>query len=681
MGKATARWAWGLAAASLLSPLTAAHAANGVVGTGTPASCTTTSFDTVFASVQSTNGGTITFNCGSAPQAIILTTLKTVSTNTIMQGAGLITLSGGNSTSLFRVLATATLTLDDIALTRANGTYGAIENLGRLNVLGSRLNRNMATVSGGAILSHGILTLSNSIVSDNVATQFGGGVYVDLGSAAIDGSRFADNTLATTATNTLPAGGGAIALAAGTNSTIAGSEFSGNKTTGRVDNGGAISTAGILTLTDSTLRQNTATGPQLGGGIYISGGTTTLARTVIIGNMAGIGAGISQQGGALFVTDVALANNGVDSAGEPLAVFGGGFSAGEGTATLTNVTINGNGAVSGGGFGNDRATTTLTNTTIAGNRATNGGGIYQAGGRVTLVNATVIGNTAALNGDGIFTANASLTSLKNTALTNNGPNCNVPLASATFSMASDSTCGFGPGRDSQNLDFEFNVNNGGFTFTVMPAPGSRMIDNGTGAGCPSTDQRGVARPAGLACDIGAVEYVPGAAPIATAVEYFHAGFRHYFIANLPEEIFKLDAGGFEGWARTGQRFNVYSSPLRTLGPGAKASTAVRKAVCRFFTVAFPPTSSHFYAPEGLGCEGTQKNPDWQYEGNVFDSPLPDATGACAAGDIPVYRLYNNGQGGAPNHRFTVSQAIRQQMIAQGYIAEGAGIGVGMCSPQ
>jgi hypothetical protein len=75
------------------------------------------------------------------------------------------------------------------------------------------------------------------------------------------------------------------------------------------------------------------------------------------------------------------------------------------------------------------------------------------------------------------------------------------------------------------------------------------------------------------------------------------------------------------------------------------------------------------------------NEDWQFEGDVFYSPLPDANGECAAGTVPVYRLYNNGLGGAPNHRFTTSQAVRAQLLASGYIAEGTGVGVGMCSPQ
>src|SRR5437660_12727213 len=80
---------------------------------------------------------------------------------------------------------------------------------------------------------------------------------------------------------------------------------------------------------------------------------------------------------------------------------------------------------------------------------------------------------------------------------------------------------------------------------------------------------------------------------ALAVEYYHAAFGHYFITAIADEISKLDAGVFVGWARTGQSFNVYTIAGAGLVP-----------VCRFFTTAFPPTSSHFYAPRGLGCEGT-----------------------------------------------------------------------------
>jgi hypothetical protein len=126
---------------------------------------------------------------------------------------------------------------------------------------------------------------------------------------------------------------------------------------------------------------------------------------------------------------------------------------------------------------------------------------------------------------------------------------------------------------------------------------------------------------------------------------------------------------FTGWARTGYAFNVYTTAAAGLVP-----------VCRFFTVAFPPTSSHFYAPRGLGCEETMASNDWQFEGDVFYTPLPDAQGVCPSGAVPVYRLYNNGQGGAPNHRFTTNLTVRAQLLDSGYIAEGSGVGVGMCSP-
>ena len=54
--------------------------------------------------------------------------------------------------------------------------------------------------------------------------------------------------------------------------------------------------------------------------------------------------------------------------------------------------------------------------------------------------------------------------------------------------------------------------NGGLTPTCAPLPGSFAIDNGTSAGAPNTDQRGVPRPQGGAFDIGAVEVVT-ASPI------------------------------------------------------------------------------------------------------------------------------------------------------------------------
>jgi len=156
----------------------------------------------------------------------------------------------------------------------------------------------------------------------------------------------------------------------------------------------------------------------------------------------------------------------------------------------------------------------------------------------------------------------------------------------------------------------------------------------------------------------------------TAVEYYHEAFDHYFVTSIADEITKLDNGTFVGWARTGESFPVYAD-----------YPANASQVCRFFSTAFDPKSSHFYTPSPSECGDVKANPDWHFEGLVFAVPVPDAAGNCAAGTAPVYRLYNDGQGAAPNHRYTTSLAVRSTMLAKGWIPEGYGdLGVVMCAP-
>ncbi len=155
------------------------------------------------------------------------------------------------------------------------------------------------------------------------------------------------------------------------------------------------------------------------------------------------------------------------------------------------------------------------------------------------------------------------------------------------------------------------------------------------------------------------------------IEYHHAAWDHYFITGIADEITKLDNGTFVGWARTGYQFKGFPTGAANSSP-----------VCRFFSTAFDPRSSHFYTPFPAECSTVMGNPDWQLEGQVFNIPIPAADGSCAAGTVPVYRLYNNGQGGAPNHRYTTDLSVRSQMMTQGWVPEGYGsVGVIMCSPQ
>jgi uncharacterized delta-60 repeat protein len=156
-----------------------------------------------------------------------------------------------------------------------------------------------------------------------------------------------------------------------------------------------------------------------------------------------------------------------------------------------------------------------------------------------------------------------------------------------------------------------------------------------------------------------------------AIEYYHRTFRHYFVSSLPPEVAALDAHRFPGWQRSGLNFAVYPS-------NASAGTV---PVCRFFSgPSFAPKSSHFYTPYALECAQRQQEGIWMYEGSVFDLVLSSPQGGCPAGLEPLYRLYNNGQGGAPNHRYTRSLAVFNEMIAELWTPEGNGIGVIGCVP-
>jgi hypothetical protein len=155
------------------------------------------------------------------------------------------------------------------------------------------------------------------------------------------------------------------------------------------------------------------------------------------------------------------------------------------------------------------------------------------------------------------------------------------------------------------------------------------------------------------------------------IEYHHSGFDHYFMTTGSVELTALDAGSFAGWARTGNKFKVFSMD--------EPATAT---VCRFFSAAFAPKSSHFFTSMSEECALAKTYPAWTFEGEVFNVVNPEPDGTCETGTVPVYRLYNNGQGDAPGHRYTTSTEVRDQMVASGWILEGnlPGLAV-MCTPQ
>lgn len=152
--------------------------------------------------------------------------------------------------------------------------------------------------------------------------------------------------------------------------------------------------------------------------------------------------------------------------------------------------------------------------------------------------------------------------------------------------------------------------------------------------------------------------------VGHAIEFYQAAFDHYFIATETQvDVIALDSALIPGWSRTARTFPVF--PLATSGT---------LPVCRFFSgQTYAPKSSHFYTPYVTECASLKQGSVWHYEGDVFGLALPlgsEGQRTCPMGTGPLYRAYNNGMGGAPNHRYTTDIRVLNQMVAQGWAMEG-----------
>jgi CSLREA domain-containing protein len=237
------------------------------------------------------------------------------------------------------------------------------------------------------------------------------------------------------------------------------------------DGGAGIENAGTLTLVRDAIVGNSTTGGASGGGVASSGPALTITQSTLAGNVAYNGGAI-RFGHLLTVTDSTIAGN-----------SGGGPGS------------NGDG---GGLSGSAAATAVIKSSTITGNTAFNGagsgGGIDSPG--VTLQNSIVAGNRA-------YETDLSAAY---------SDNCAAAATSQGHNLSDDATCGLTDATDHQGASVPLGplTNNGGPTDTQAPPPGTAAVN--AGAGCPSEDQRGVSRPRGAACDIGAYEVAP---PLAT----------------------------------------------------------------------------------------------------------------------------------------------------------------------
>jgi CSLREA domain-containing protein len=406
-----------------------------------------------------------------------------------IQGAGAeITVIDGNGLDRVLDIPVGSLTVELNDLTVADGyvnvffgSPSAVAGGGIANQAGSDLTLNASIIrnnavegqdfgtGGGIYHVNGTLTLNDSVVQENVSLPADnsccGGILTAAASQPATVILNNSQVISNTATNGAGIASTATSFSTSTvilnDSLVAGNVASGH--TGGIwatVNAGTVNAATVLTLNRSTLRENQA---QLqAGGI----------------NALGIPA---NNGGAIV--------------------------------TLNQSTISGNQASFGSGLRvNGALEVTVGNSTLSGNMATTfGGGIY-SNSPVTLINSTLSGNSAGEDGGGIYNDSAGMVTVSNSLVANSAggdcagsgnwntgdyPNLDSDGSCPGFTITADPL--LGPLQD-----------NGGPTWTHALLEGSPALDAGDDTVCTappvnSADQRGVYRPQGPACDIGAFE--------------------------------------------------------------------------------------------------------------------------------------------------------------------------------
>jgi hypothetical protein len=402
---------------------------------------------------------------------------------------------------------TGYLLIKNVKLTRggADGPGAAVTTRGEIKVVHSRVQQNLAEEPGGGIFSMRRATIVRSIITNNLANDDGGGVYARRG-----GVQVFDSTISN---NLVDGSGGAIGSTG--DILLVGSRSVGNTTDG---DGGALyaDEDGDVTVVDSRVDGSDADGP--GGAIWTLEGDVTIVGSTLNGNRA------DDRGGAI---------------------------GGEADVFVINSTVARNEAVAhvaGGIF--SRGNLYIANSTVSNNYAEGEGGGILGGGVVRLEHSSILNNTApvAANvgaGEGLESYASVIGPAKTTDITGQVQpterNCDVDGGLRRpfdrYNLATDASCGLDGPDDIMGEDDPLLgplADNGGFGEALLPEPGSPVIDRMPTDDCDLApfegfldegdqhlegliddrpalmlkDQRGVGRPQGPACDIGAVELGP-----------------------------------------------------------------------------------------------------------------------------------------------------------------------------
>jgi predicted outer membrane repeat protein len=472
---------------------TTLRAENAVVGTGTPASCTESTFDAALALVvNDTQGGELTFNCGPDPDIILLSSVKNLTGVVTIDGGGKMTLDGQDLTRLFNInprpnpedqtavtlknidlnrgnsgaqpfggaiLANpgTSLNLDNVSIRNslASSSGGAVATFANVNLViaNSRFQNNLAA-NGGAIATRAVITVENSTFTNNNASGGEGGAIQSYEQPlVVRGSTFTRNG----ANN-----GGAIFKRDSTLDFV-NSSFEGNSSSG---NGGALflSTGVFFTSgIDSSLRRNSATLD--GGAIYLAATVVQLRNMTLTGNSARAGGAIRVDGGRLVLQRATLASNTAQTEGGAIS------------ARITN-------------FDNP----SLERITTSDNRTTAGpGGDFAfsasiAGARASIIYSSLVGATASSGGRTLHLSGISTEIGQSLLWSDSSDACSSAVGSIQSLGHNIGRLGCGLNDPSDAITSTFSglglgefANYGGRLDVYLPLPGSAAIDRGVDA--------------------------------------------------------------------------------------------------------------------------------------------------------------------------------------------------------
>lgn len=432
-----------------------------------------------------------------------------------IEGAGFAISRDWNAAAfrIFDVASGATLILN--ALTVSDGLLSTqnpgagILNQGTIQLTDVTVSNNSTINHGGGIANRGTATLTDVGITGNVASRYGGGMWNDnAGTVTLLNVNFTNNISSSRGGgmynyNTSPTltnvdfsinhggGGGGMYNEANSNAVLTDVTFSNNAADviviGNGLNGGGIRNwDSDLTLTRVVFTGNAAI--NFGGGIFNGNGSvTTVTSATFTGNAAGSGGGINNYASTITVTQATFSGN--------LATVGSGMiSSNNAVSTVGNSTFYSNTSTNHSAyFQSGTGVSTLVNNTFSANiAAAVTGGLGINGGTINITN-NIFANTASGVSDCYSWGYAGQTNISNLIETN------APAGGACPGPAFSGDPNLAPLAD-----------NGGFNQTAALISGSTAIDAGDAASCAAApvnglDQRGVSRPQGAGCDLGAYE--------------------------------------------------------------------------------------------------------------------------------------------------------------------------------